>query len=114
MALVLLPVWFFLVLPLTLLIPDKSFLWKSRILSIIGLFAGPLICGAYQASNLAYAKTHTDLRIYEPPVTYILHTFYPFGFMSVFIGFTTCLVSAKLHDRLVRRATRLDIPARNR
>ncbi len=98
-GLVLLVVWLIVLVPLTLLIPDHSFLWKPAILTVIGFFVGPIIV----AMGLLYGMvSNPTLTIYQP-YTYLLGVaFFP-GLPSALIGGVTGAVAALLHKRLLKK-----------
>ena len=96
---VLLAVWLIVLVPFALFVPSRSFLWKPGILTLIGVFAGPLIIGIWLSFAMASNPT---LRIYQP-YTYLLGVaFFP-GLPSVLIGGVTGAVAARLHQRLLKK-----------
>jgi len=102
MGSVVLNVWLFVFLPLVLLVPDRSFLWKSGALTLIGFFTGPIIICILAALNIAHLKTTSDLRIYDQNA-YMISILVPFGIPAAVVGGVTCFVCAILHRRQLMR-----------
>jgi hypothetical protein len=102
MGVVVLIVWFIALLPLVLLVPDQSFLWKPGILTLIGFFIGPVIVCISAAVHIAQLKNTSDLRIYDQNA-YLISILVPFGIPAAIIGGVTCFVCAILHRRQLMR-----------
>jgi len=84
-------VWFFVLFPLSLLVPAKSFLWKPRVLTLCGIFAGPSLLIGYIviAGNNNISSFFNLMDLYQ----------YFFAFIvPATIGGTTCYVGAWLNS----------------
>ena len=80
-------VWFFVLLPLSLFVPARSFLWKPWILTILGVLSGPIIAIAYAVVKMGKTPASlTDLSDYL--LIFIL---------PAVMGGTTCYVGARLN-----------------
>ncbi|HEV3271533.1 MAG TPA: hypothetical protein VGZ93_05070 [Candidatus Methylacidiphilales bacterium] len=92
-------VWLFVFLPLVLLVPDRSFLWKPGALTLIGFFGGPIIVCISATVNL---KNASDLRIYDQNA-YLISVLVPFGIPAAIAGGVACFVCAILRRRQLMR-----------
>jgi hypothetical protein len=96
-----LEIWLVALLPLSLLVPEKSFLWKPGSLILIGIFAGPLIVGVGNAIQLREGLFATTT-----PYSGWLTLAIPASIVSM----ATCATGTFLHRRFLKHPSRSASP----
>jgi hypothetical protein len=90
MGVFIVPSWLFAFMPLYMLLPRKSFMWRWYICVPLGGLAGPII----MLSPVAYSELH----VYHAKITDILST-WPLSLPAAVVGGVTCLVGTLTFDR---------------
>jgi hypothetical protein len=92
-------VWFFIALPLALLVPDRSVFWSPQILPIVGISTGIVVVCLYQIYDL---RSNSTIRIYDWNA-YIAGDILLPCIPSAFIGGVVGGIAAYLHKNLRNR-----------
>jgi hypothetical protein len=87
-------IWFFVLVPLALLVPSRSLLWKPRILTMCGILAGPSIFVAWFGVG-SFSFPTDPIELYQSFFWVIA---------PAIVGGATCYVGARLHQRFLFRA----------
>jgi hypothetical protein len=99
MGIYVLLIWFLILVPLALLVPNKSFLWKPRTLTLCGILAGPTILVTYIViAGSTNFNSPVDLQN-------LLYACYIAFVVPAAIGGVTCYVGARLNQRFLRQSS---------